>query len=388
MIRTLCLSGLLLSVLASCQTSWTSYYFSSRTGDAIVESHGGRVFQVAWFHDGHLYGADAMSHPDCPLRDMLGNGEAVDHPNLATWREQLREMQELASRPDTSPDRFLGSVRGCRFDGAVEHAVETWVANDPSRAAMVLDALPDVELTDRYAETLTSLALANPADDARLARWARSLLAEDHENAIARLLEHESVGPATSRAVLHDLDELRSKDRERVFAAAARHVASDPDAAFLIVDAVDELPSSGEVPALMEALDANPSTALARQVLRTIDDRISNDRLQLFQRAAALVMTQPGCHYTIVDGLDELLSKHRLPAAEGLATDPNAPAELVVMLVDHTDELLLRDRAPFLLAVLDGPHGQVPAVRRACRHAAEEELPLRDRKFVLGRLED
>lgn len=383
------LAILTFSCLAACSSGFysSSYSFHGSTGDALVESHGGGLFYVAWYRDGELLGASAAGHPEFPLRHMLEGKQVVDHPDLAAWRLQIEELTRVADAADTSADAMRRAARGCRFDSAVEDAVGRWVGEHPTRAAAMLDGFCDLDVRDEFAERLTRLALMADADDTRLARWARDLIEEDHDEAVLTLVAHSGVGPKTSRSVLHNLDDLSSKRRARVFTTTAKHVANDPECAYLVVEAVDELPSSREVEALLELLDHSSSPELLRQLLRTIDDRRSSHRLELFQRIAPLAMQDSRNHYAIVQAVEDLTSSQRLTAMRGLVEWPEVPHDLVFMLVAAIDELPSHDREEFLVAVLEGSHGAEIDIRRAVRNAAEDDLTSRSRKRILGRLE-
>ena len=156
--------------------------------------------------------------------------------------------------------------------------------------------------------------------------------------------------------------------------------------AFCIVEAADKLPRAEETAAIASLLTADATPELARQVLRHLDARQSSDRARLFELAAAKCYTDTRGHYAISHALTDLSSGQRLDAARGVVALPGVSEQLVVMMVDATDNLRSSDREEFLALVLESPQGSSGAVREACTDAARRHLSSRARERILERL--
>lgn len=374
--------------LASCSSG--HHYFRMTSSDATVEGGSGRPTFVACYRDGQLLGAAAADDPDFPFRDWLlrnDEGPVVDHPELSVWREHLARLEELAAMPEPDPDALVRHARALPFRRPVEDALGRWAGADPARAAALLDLAGPLPIGDGFAGQLAHTALRGAPGDGRLAGWVRELCDEGHDEAALVLLRSGRAGAATARAALAVLSEIASTARPEVFAAAAAHLAGEPEAAAEIVAAADELPASHEARALEALLAADASPALARQVLRHLDERSAGDRARLFVRAAPALFGDPEGLRAIVWAVRELPGRSRLDAALSLADRPDGPAELAVLLVEHVDDLPGRDRETLLFAVLDGPHGRDPRLREACAEAARRDLSSRPRSRVLARLQ-
>ncbi len=382
---------LALALLAAtgCTFSSHSSYFRGSTGDSIYERHGNGPLMVACYREGQIHGADSTHLADAERFSWLGSYERVDHPDIPKWRGQLENMRTLAGVETSTGAEMVRATRGFPFSVAVERAIDEWVGNRPDRAADLLDYAADLDVNDRIAERVAMTALRHEGvGDMRLAEWVRGLTQEDHDEAVVAIVTHPAADVLTGREALARIDDYSSRNRRKIFESVAAPLARDPGSATRLIDAVDELPSRDEAPALQTLLEGQVSTDFLRQVLRTLDDRSSSSRAELFSRAAHAGHEDPRNHYAILSGLAEVPSSRRADAAISLVRRGDISSELTRMLIAAVNDLPSRDREEFLSAVIDGPHGGDPTVRARVRDAAEDELGSRARKRISRRLGD
>ncbi|MGE3174608.1 MAG: hypothetical protein AB7O97_18395 [Planctomycetota bacterium] len=381
------LAPLVMAALAACSCSVHSSRTSWTTNDAIVQAGTGQPTLVAWYHDGQLLGADAVDRPDFPLRDFVRKQGAPvqDHPDLERWRGQLQALEQAA---DATPlDELLACAADLPFVGPIEAALEQRTADRPDAAAAVLDRVRGLRVRDPFAERLVATATgAGDLDDDRAVRWVRDLLAEDHEQAAGMVAAAPGAGSRTAHEALASIDEFRSADRLNVFHAAARRAGTDTGAAIRIVRAAADLRSDDAGACLLELLREAPAAALAREVLRNLDERRSAQRLDLFVAAAAVCAGDPAGRFALADALEPLRAADRLAAMRAALANDGADAELAVILVDRAELLPTSDRARWIDEVLAGRHAADPRVRDACRTAAPT-LRRADRDRILQVLE-
>jgi hypothetical protein len=382
MIRTRAARLVPLLVLVGCSTHHGYSRISS--GNAFIEQWDGGPVSVACYRNGEILGAEAVD-ADFPLRGWV-DGEAVDHPSIPRWRDQLAALTALAGAPDTRGVDLVRAAAGFPFDEAVAECCSLWVGSSHDRAADLLDCADDLDVGDAFAERLARTALGGDPTDDRTSQWVRALTGADHDEAVLALVTSSRAGPRTADVALGLLDDHAARHRRTIFDAAARRLAADPAAAYCIVEAAEELPNADETAALAALLDGDVPTELARQILRQLDDRPTRARAFLFARAADRCYRDARSHFAIAQALEQLPTLPRLDAARAVVARPDAPEALVVLLVDAVDELRSTDREEFLLLVLDGPHGGIPAVRNACADAARRHLPSRARERVLDRV--
>lgn len=373
----------LLCTLALFGCHYSTSYVRVTTRSAIFEQRNNGPIHAAYIEDGTIHGADAGL-----ARQLLGNSwvdldRCVDHPSIPQWRQNLSDLQTLAQAPDTDGPKLVQAAADFPFREPMESLLRDWSRGQPSRAALILDRIDRIDLDDAFATSLTRAALELPADATRVARWVRELIDEDHDEAVLAALTHPNAGPSASHAALLDIDDLPFEMQRAAFDAAADKIVGEAGAGSQLLEAIDELHSHQESPALLGLLERHPQPSIARAALRTIDDRRSFERREIFAAASAIACRDPGSYGTLVHAIGELPRHERCDASIALIEADDSPAEVTVLVLSACSELPSHDRARFVEAALAGPHGDDPDVRSAAEDATRSDLRRTDRQRLL-----
>lgn len=347
-------------------------FADSTHGQVRLETIGSDRIAVASYKDGKLRGAEiAHTLESSWAGDWVRERRAVDHPEFAAWSQQLERMREVAAAGASDPSDVIRATRGFPFSAARKECLLLWAGDSPNRCAALLDRYRQLDLGKAAAVEVTAAALREPHDDERLAGWIDAMAEENHRDAALLVVAADGAGAATAQATLRRLDSFSSSARRDLFDATAFRLLGDPGSSWLLVDAVDELSSTDEAPALLALLRTPHATAeLGFRVLTALDDFRSTDRGELLFACARIVGGDGRAADALAGALDDVRSSERLAIARRLFALP-ADAELVAAMLRVVDDLPSRDRLWLVDAAIAQPHWN-SAIARAADNAVDK----------------
>ncbi|MEE9125836.1 MAG: hypothetical protein V3U11_01735 [Planctomycetota bacterium] len=364
-------------------SSWRIHGAGSMTystgGETVRANIEGEEVQIVVLRDGKLYGVDGMSDGQRKtLRGMKSGGRRfVDHPQLDAWRQQLTDVSELATKPDTTAPALADAAKGLPFHGLIDNAVMRWVNDDSTRACEMLDIVGELKPAKETGRKLIGVALESNEgiDDDRLAGWLAAKVIRSDSEALEILASAKTLGPKGAEQIMSCIDDVYGSQRKRIYIAAGKRLVADPGHARLLVGTLDELYGSHRMEAALALLQQPEATVeYAIQLLQDIDEFYGSNRLQVYLAAGQKAIADARAPRLLSSQLDELYGSDRKKAAIAVLDWEGSTPRVALGILHEIDEFYGSNQTRLIRHVIDGRHFQDVQVQRACLRAIKDEL--------------
>lgn len=359
-------------------------------GESVRAEVMNKEVRIVVLREGKLHGVDGMS--DAQRKQMRGitsgGRRYVDHPKLATWRQQLATVHELAQKPDATATELADAAAGLPFDGLIDDAVSKWVLNDANRAAAMLDLVAELKPSRVTTRKLLGLALqSDSATDDRITNWLSASVIYKDAKAIRTIAACRTLGPKSAEQVLRNLDEVYGSERKEIYIAAGTHLVDDVAYARILVKKLDDLYGSQRMEAALALLQKeSASNEFAIELLENLDEFYGSNRLRVYLAAGEKAIADARAPGLLTSQLDELYGSDRHKAAVAALEWEGSNNHVALGMLRQIDDFYGSNRANVIDHIIDGRHFKDHRIQRACLRAIQDELYGSHKRKALTRM--